>query len=250
MALTLAGTTEGVNLPRCTVTKSRSALTGMAWVRANAWNAGAANNKIFGYSTGTSSTNSRFTLITQGASPGQLQVGGRALDADAQRTVSSPTVLSTNAWHHVAGIIDYAHGFGYIYIDGVLDVAAELSGTLGATATENTDTLSVGIGVREGGAGQQGINGLIDDFRLYNGVLGPAVIATIYAARGGDIMNEGLLHRYMLNDYAPGTGLGFGNSVACIAAAERLVGTALGTPSFAAGITTHRHRHRQPLGSK
>lgn len=241
MALTLIGTTEGINLPLSTVTKNRSALTGMAWVRARTWNSGAANNKVFGYSIGTNATNSRFTLIALGASPGQLQVGGRALDADSQRTLNSPTVLSTNVWHHVVGIIDYATNFGYIYIDGVLDTAGAVSGAFGATSTENTNSLSTGIGVREGGAGQQGIDGLIDDFRLYSGILGPAVIQTIYTGRGADGINTNLLHRYPLNDLVPGTTVA---SVACIAAAELLVGTPLGTPSFAAGITVNRHRRR------
>jgi hypothetical protein len=215
----------------------------MAWVNARVWSA-TVNQKVFGYSTGTSTTLSRFTLISRSGTGGQLQVGGRALDADAQRTLNSTTALSTGDWHHVVGIVDYANALGWIYIDGALDVFGALSGTLGAAQTENTNSLSVGIGVREGGGGggQQGITGFIDDFRLYDGILGPDIIKTIHAARGHDKMPNDLLHHYPLNDFGPGIAV---VNVACTSMAERLVGTAIGAPTFDVGTLVARGR---PVG--
>ena len=89
--------------------------------------------------------------------------------------------------------------------------------------------------------------GLIDDFRLYDGILSPATIKTIATARGADGITEGLLHRYTLNDLVPGSAV---VGVACIAAAERIVGLPLGTPTFAAGITVSRHRRRPAIGRR
>jgi len=244
MAIDLAGTTEGIDLPGpVTVTKNRSALTGMAWVLFRSVTA-PATAKIFGYSTGTNDTLSRFTLQWQSGSSGQLRVGGRALDTDPQVLLQSATLLTVGRWFHVVGIIDYANSFGYIYIDGALDIAGALTGTFGAAQTANTNTLDARWGDHEG-SGNQGMNGLIEDGRLYNRILGPGEVKTIFSSRGKDGIWDGLLHRYPFDDGSPGSAL---VATVPLSGAERIVGTPIGSPSFAAGTVSNRMRRAHPTG--
>jgi hypothetical protein len=243
MSLSLPGTVDGINLTTVTATKNRAALTGMAWINAVLWSS-TTNQKIFGYSTGASPTLSRFTMISRSAAPGQLQVGGRALDADSQRTLNSTTTISTGGtWHHVVGIVDYTNTLGWIYIDGELDVSGPLSGALGATTTENTNSLSAGWGVREGSSagGSQGMTGLIEDCRLYNGVVGPKVIKAIFTAQGRDGVFTNLLHRYMCKELAIGRAV---VAVPNLANFEHLTGAPIGSPTYGDGIATERRRRR------
>jgi hypothetical protein len=247
VAILLTGTTDGINLPGpITVTKNRGALCGMAWVRFDLISA--ANTKVFGYSVGTSATSSRFTLQWVTATPGQLRVAGRALDADPQCFLETTTVLTRGPWFHVVGMIDYAENFGYLYIDGELDLAGALTNTLGAAATANTNSLAARWGAHEGtGAGDQGMSGLIEDGRLYSRILGPAEIKTIYTGEGKDGIVDGLLHRYPFNDQGPGVAL---TTTMNVAGAERLVGGPVGTPTFQAGRIVGRKRPRMAPGRR
>lgn len=249
MAIALAGASEGINLGIVTVTKNRSALTAMAWVRFAQVLATA--TKVFGYSIGTNAANSRFTLQWASGTPGQLQIGARALDADPQRVLLSSTVLAAGPWRHVACVVDFstfpAPPNAAIYIDGELDIAGPLDGALGAATTDSTNSLGAGIGVREGGAGQQGMAGDIEDFRLYDGILGAATIQSIHTSKGKDGVTGGLLHRYQLNDLGHGEAV---VGVACLADAERIVGLPLGAPTFSPGVSSSRSRQRMPRAAR
>jgi hypothetical protein len=243
MALELTGSTVGALIPGpVTVTKNRTALFGMARVLMKAFPA--TDNKICDYTINVG-TNARFTIQYDSATPTQVQVGGRALDADPQRILLCPTGLSLGVWTHVIAGIDYATSTGAIYYDGVLVASGALNGALGATQTANTNSNGGGIGIRPNGS--QGMVGLIEDFRLYSRIIGPAEALTIATSKGKDGIVDGLLHRYPLNDGAPGAAM-----VACVglAADERIVAAPLGAPLFAAGISTPRMRQQPPIGRR
>jgi RHS repeat-associated protein len=72
------------------------------------------------------------------------------------------TVLSTNVWHHVAGVFD---GSQYrLYVDGVLDASSS------TTYAPASGTGGLAIGRDATGAGQY-FNGLIDEIRITSGVV-------------------------------------------------------------------------------
>ena len=242
MAVSLENGSDGINLGVVTVTKNRTALTGMAWVRFRSI-ASATTTKVCGYSIGTNAANSRFTMQWASGTPGRLQAAGRAADADNLRGILSPTTLIAGPWFHLVGIVDYENTLGAIYINGALDTSGPLDGTFTTAVTANTNSLGAAIGSREGGNGTQGMNGDIEDFRLYDGVLGPNEIQTIYAAQGKDGYYAHLLHRYQLDDLGLGEAL---VGAACLADTERIVGVPIGTPTFTAGISTPRGRQKHP----
>lgn len=236
MSLDLGGTSDGALVPGpVTATKNRTAMTMMARVLFRSLPA--TDTKIGDYVVGTSTTASRITMQWVSASPGQPRVGGRALDADPQRFLQSSFTFVVGVWTHVIGVIDYANSTGAIYIDGDLEIEGALSGAFGATQTANTDSLNGAIGIRP--AGSQGMNGLIEDFRLYGRVIGAAEAKTIATSMGKDGIHDGLLHWYPLNDASSGDMA----QAVCIAAAERIVATPLGTPVFAPGLVVPRQRH-------
>jgi hypothetical protein len=241
VAIDCAGVNEGILIGGpVTVTKNQSFLAGSAWVLFRQF--AATDTKICEYSI-SNNVNARFTLQYDSLTPGRIEVAGRALDADAIRNLVSPTSLTLGAWTHVVGVLDYANATGEIYYDAVLVASGALSGTFGATQTANTNSQSASIGCRANST--QGPNALIDDFRLYNRRLSQNEVSTIFAGRGKDSILEGLLHRYPLNDGAPPDAVA---SCVCIANAERIVGTPLGSPTFAPGTTVPRSRTTPMVG--
>ena len=91
-------------------------------------------------------------------------------------TLVSSTAVADGTWHHVAATRDGSGGAMRIYVDGVLE-----GSQTGPTATRNAPQ-ALHIGNL-----QTGINhftGLIDDVRIYDGVLSAGEIAAVVAAAG------------------------------------------------------------------
>lgn len=243
MAIDCGGTNEGVLIGGpVTVTKNQSVLCCSAWVLFRQF--AAVDTKVCEYSI-SNNVNARFTIQYDTLTPGQLEVGGRALDADAIRILTSPTSLTLGLWTHVVGVLDYANATGEIYYNNVLVASGALSGAFGAAQTANTNSQSASIGCRANST--QGPNALIEDFRLYNRRLGPGEVSTIFAAKGKDAILDGLLHRYPLNDGAPSNLVA---SCICISNAERIIATQLGTPTFGPGITAPRMKNPNMAGAR
>lgn len=235
------GSTTGILIPGpITATKSQVALTGVCRVLFRTILA--TDTKLWDYEV-SNGTNSRFTCQWVSGAPGQPRIGGRATDAESQKTLTSPFVFQTGLWYHVVGSIDYANSAGAVYVNGVLTVAGALSGTFDAPITANTDSRNGGIGVRPNET--QGMDGLIEDFRLYNRLLGTAEVETLYSTYGKDGMLEGLQHDYPLNDMAPDIAV---TSVACIAEPERIIGTPIGSPLFDVGLLAPQKYYQQTTG--
>lgn len=108
------------------------------------------------------------------------------------------TALSTGVRYHIVctGVVSGGLGTTEIYINGVLNVT-------GPTITATTPaTALLTVGNRTGIASTQGLNGILDDFRLYNRVLTAAEVRTIYAARGTDEIVNGLISRVLFDEGA------------------------------------------------
>lgn len=243
MAIEMAGTNEGVLIGGpVTVTKNQSFLFGMAWVLFRSFPA--VDTKVCEYSIGTG-INARFTIQYDNLTPGQIFVGGRATDGEGLHFLQAATTPVLGQWTHIAGLLDYANSLGEVYYNGVLQASGVVSAApFAATQTANTNSTGGAIGSRPNGT--QGMDGFIEDFRLYNRRMSQAEIQTIVAAKGKDAINEGLLHRYPLSDGAPP---GLLVTTACIANAERIMGTPLGTPTFAPGITVPRSKTMNGTGA-
>jgi serine/threonine protein kinase len=83
-----------------------------------------------------------------------------------QKAVTSPGVLQSNAWHHLALVVDRPGGFIKIYVDGVLKHTGTCNNFLGTF----TDNQPMYIGV-PGRGGWWHFRGRIDDFRVYDKTL-------------------------------------------------------------------------------
>lgn len=238
MAISCDGGGEGVSIDGAvTATKNQSALTGMIWVRPRSLPA--TDTKFIDYSI-FNGTNARYTLQYDSATPGVPFVGGRATDGEGLKQVDGTQAIVVGQWTHIIGVLDYANSLGMIYINGVLNVALSVTSPPFAAAqtantnSENSSGSGGGIGVRVNAT--QSFIGDIEDMRLYNRVIGPAEAMTIYAALGEDGIQNGLLHRFPMNDYGPGTVVGDG-TVVNIAEFERVDGSVMaGTPTYVEGI--------------
>lgn len=134
---------------------------------------------------------------------------------------ASVVTLTTGTLYHVAMTADSVGNTGDNYINGVLDINTD--GTHGGSSGGTTFSM----GTRTGSS--ENIDGRLDDFRIYNRILSAAEILTIYSCRGRDNIYEGLIHRWVMNEGAPGTAV---SSV--IDLTGNLNGTAVGNPTYAA----------------
>lgn len=113
---------------------------------------------------------------------------------------ASVSVLVAGAWAHVAC---NAEDNG---VDSITDM--HLNGVFQAVRTVPRSAVASivqTIGNRTGMASAQGLNAVLDDFRVYNRKLSASEIQSIFAARGRDSIRQGLLSRVLFNGGAPGT---------------------------------------------
>ena len=123
---------------------------------------------------------------------------------DGSTTMSSGWTLSSmdlNTLYHLVGVFEPSVAVR-IYQNGVL----HNENTTGVPATQHDPGNNVLIGRRPDGGGP--FDGLVGDGRIYGRAMGPAEIATIYAARGFDGIWNKLLGRWLLNEAAAGTASG------------------------------------------
>ncbi len=116
-------------------------------------------------------------------------------------TLESNTELDVNELFHVV-LTRASNSNRQIFINGALDNSDSAGGGSPTAAT---------LYVSRDVDGFSYFDGYLDDIRIYNRVLSLAEIETIYACKGVDRINYGLLHRYLLNEgpensLATGTG--------------------------------------------
>jgi MSHA biogenesis protein MshQ len=107
--------------------------------------------------------------------------------------------INTGAEFHVVLTWDSATGLVQVYVNGAF-VASATSATGGVV-----NTFSGLAVIGDTGGTPVYFGGTLDDIRIYNRVLLANEISAIYAQRGGDDIYEGLVHKYMLREAAPGT---------------------------------------------
>lgn len=113
----------------------------------------------------------------------------------------SVTTLVTDVWYHIVCTGEFTAGNSItdIYIDGVLDAGPT---TVAGAATA---AAIMTLGNRTGAASTEGLNGFLDDWRLYDRRLSAAEIQTIHASRGHDSILEGMLARVLFEEGDPGS---------------------------------------------
>jgi hypothetical protein len=189
-------------------------------------------------SVGTS-TNTRAALqITSG---GNVQVQARSTDADSLRTTTASAAVVANTWYHIAGTVDYTTGIEAIYIDGGIILAGAVA--FAGTATSNTNSVAALIGSDAGGTSGF-LDGLLEDVRIYNKVLGPNTIQTIADLHGSDFVWDGLTNLWRLNDAPSGTLAGTGTVIDLSPTSARRNGTPVNSPTWDAGVSKFRRKMR------
>jgi hypothetical protein len=241
MAVSLAGTTEAINIPGgIAATKSRTKMTACYWIKLNS--AAAASVTMFAYSIGTASaTTSRFGCQWVAGTPGSPRGTARGNDADAQAQLQSGTTLSTGVWYFIVVVVDYGASTGKLYINGALDTSGALAGGPIATSTQNTNSDDGRIGGRANSA-TEGVDGKIEGFRLYNGELTANPVKTLYTSKNRNTVQlDQQQHHFPLVEGAPATTV---SSIGCKnkGPGEIINGTNVGAPTFQIGNNTWPRR--------
>ncbi|MEM6810912.1 MAG: LamG domain-containing protein [Pseudomonadota bacterium] len=126
----------------------------------------------------------------------QLLADGRVrieVEPDAANIVrwSTPVgVVQAGQWYHIALAYDHSNvsNDALIYVNGVSQSISEFSGPPSSTGTVNDATTLV-LGNRP--AADQALNGIMDDFRIYDRVLTPSEVNALYfGARDNGIIGH------------------------------------------------------------
>jgi len=155
-------------------------------------------------------------------------------NADGAQSV---TTLVAGVWYHIVTTGEFTGGNSItdIYVDGVLDAGPTTvvgSATAAAVMT---------IGNRTGIASTEGLNGLLDDFRVYSRRLSAAEIQTIHAARGHDSILDGLVARLLFEEGDPGSSPAGAGSVKDVSDNQNHY-TPTGSPVFRESLLSTRRR--------
>ena len=103
------------------------------------------------------------------------------IDDESNNYTSVRAPLSLNQWHHVAGTWDRAGGDMKIYMDGVLVMQTNTS-LVPIGVLDPGSEPAIGIGNHGGTYHQFPLNGLVDDFAIYNRALSATEIQNIFNA--------------------------------------------------------------------
>ena len=168
----------------------------------------AAAKSLIGISIGSAgATNlSRLTLAKTAT---QLQGGARALDADANTVQNTGTIAVATVYFGILRV-QYTAATAQLRLYTPGGTMSEWSGSLGSMTagnTSNTASRNASIGAEDNGSGSF-VDGKIWDVRLYDRYLSDVECDAIFATRGADDILEGLQHRFMLNQFAPGAVIG------------------------------------------
>ena len=143
------------------------------------------------------------------------------------------TSMTVGTWHLMTGTYDGTTV--RVYLDGVED------GTTAKTGNISSTTAPVRIGVGSGAFDEQPADASVEDVRIYDRVLSPDEILTIFNSRGRDGIALGLQARYLLNEGAPGV-VASGAGVIKDSGPNGLDGTPTNSPTWASGQLNFRRR--------
>ncbi|GAB1256943.1 hypothetical protein NBRC116494_14450 [Aurantivibrio plasticivorans] len=107
---------------------------------------------------------------------GWLDASGRiGISVANDFTTKSSTSINNGAWHHIVLTRDHSAGSYKIYIDGALDASGSI-----ATGVIGNSYSSIGR-IEDTGGSPEYFQGLLDEVRVYDGVLTDAVVTAIMA---------------------------------------------------------------------
>jgi hypothetical protein len=227
----LFGTGNAINFTASASLQAVSAASLMFWIR------GTAVTALRGYFAYNQSGFDDFRagiLIDAGA--GRIGLLGWALDDGGGLEIDDATAtIAAGELAHITGVFDFAGSRAILYKNGVQRFNS--AANWGATSTPNTTGDAFISRTTLGGA-----NGVMEDVRCYNRVLGQNEVLTIYTGQGKDGIVAGLQNRWMLNEGAPGGSISTGSIVDLgvqRAVPASLTGTA---PTYVTGLTAPRAR--------
>ena len=163
-AIDLDGSNDYIDMPDGLV-EGLSEITVSAWVNldsASTW------SRVFDFGTGTSN----YMFLTPRGSSGVVRFA--ITNGSGEQQINGDAVLPTGQWTHVAVTLNGS--VGVLYVDGV-EVGRNESMTISADSLGTTTQNYIG----ESQWSDPYLNGRVDDFRIYNGVLTSSQIAELYS---------------------------------------------------------------------
>lgn len=164
-----------------------SALTVAVWVNL-ATNSVTQNwERIFDFGNGSASNNFLYLVARAGSpstNPVQFVISTKGHSAASGQTITSPSALTPNVWHHIAIVLPAGSTYtGTMYIDGRA-VATNTAMTLHASDLGTTTNNCLGRSQFTGASsGDPLFNGSLDDFRVYKRALSQQEISSLFAIR-------------------------------------------------------------------
>lgn len=149
-----------------------------------------------------------------------LGAGGEVLDG--------VTAISTGVWHF--GALTWDGATKRLYLDDAEEANEAATGTLVTGTGEQVYLAAV-----EATTIRREMDGLLEDMRIYDRALSVNELLTMYQLRGADGIVHGLLHRWRMNEGAENAVASGAGGVKDLAAGQ-FNGTAVGSPTYEAGI--------------
>lgn len=157
----------------------------------------------------------------------------RIFASAAMSLVEASTVFTFGVWYHVVGTYDGTTM--RIYVNGVEE------NSVGKTGDVRTGAVDIWSGDQPGDPGSRQVDGKLEDVRVYDRVLTPGEISTMYVARGVDNIVRGAISRWIMNGGAPGVTVpAASGTVKDVIGSNH--GTQTGAPLYAAGTIRTRRR--------
>jgi len=166
----------------------------MGWIRPFSF---ATANVLWDISVGSGLTNTRASIVIE--TTGALSVQARSTDAEGIKALTTAVgQVAAGELFHFAGAASYANGTLQVFKNGVQLATSGV--TFAAGVSSNTVSTAAFVG-SDAGHASGFVNGVVEDCRIYNRVLGIGEIKTIVAARGADGIRQGMTNQYYFNEF-------------------------------------------------
>ncbi|WP_027629345.1 DUF5695 domain-containing protein [Ruminiclostridium cellobioparum] len=173
-ALNLNGNNQYVSLPNGVVSNLTD-FTAAAWVKVNSITDWA---RIFDFGTGT--TNYMFLTASAGGSGLRFAITTAGNGSESQLNYASGLPLPAGTWKHIA--VTLSGNTGILYIDGS-EVARNAAMNINPAGLGDTNQNYIG---RSQWSGDSYLNGMVDDFKIYNRALSQAEVRSLAAGSSGE----------------------------------------------------------------
>ena len=185
------GSGQHIDLGTLDLPAGLSAMSIFSWVKFNSFSV--PDQRIISKATSSATEDHWFMLssINTNQMRVRLRTGGTATTH-----FETSTAINTGQWYHMGFVYDGSNII--FYRDGVQNGSSAKTGVI-----DTSGAVEVRIADNPG-TNRVELDGLIEDCRIYTKALSLAEAQTIHAARGRDDITDGLRHRWLLNEGAPG----------------------------------------------